>query len=408
MRTPTLFIYLDGCRYDYVSKEYTPWLHEMGLEGVQKRVRTTAGFTQRTPMLTGAYPETSGHFTWYRYDPKNSPFRWVQPFSFLKGAASYNPLAKVAIRMVTKVVTRTVRPDPAYIPLDQLPCFDLCVNKRPLKQELGHLVNLLSVCDGNGVNYLDALNTFRSIGSKRYASFFKQARRSLTAKVRYEAYLVHLGDLDVLGHRYGPDMAALGETLRLIDEELKHLCDALRERYGGYKVLVVSDHGMRRVTGVVDVWGNLRKLNSRIGDDYLCFLDATLARFWFNTARARREVLEMLDDTRNGHVLSRQEMRQLHIDFPDNAYGDVLFWLDRGFLVCPNFFQAEQAQTLGMHGYLNDDEMLGVLIAYSSGEHLRGDEREIVDLVDVFPTLIDLLGLSLPAQCEGRSILAMN
>ncbi|MEM3046640.1 MAG: alkaline phosphatase family protein, partial [Candidatus Bathyarchaeia archaeon] len=217
MRVPTVFIYLDGWRHDYISSKWTPWLHELSLESVWKKVRPTAGFTQRTPMLTGLYPETSGHFTWYRYDPENSPFRWVKPLSFLGGAASYNLLAKVAIRMATKVLTGTVRPDPAFIPLSQLPYFDLSINKRPLREELSPLVNLLSICDEEGLRYLDALNTFRTVGSKRYTSIFEQAQRSIAAGDRYGAYLLHLGELDGLGHRYGPDTAVLRDALSLID-----------------------------------------------------------------------------------------------------------------------------------------------------------------------------------------------
>jgi predicted AlkP superfamily pyrophosphatase or phosphodiesterase len=408
MRVPTVFVYLDGWRHDYVSSRWTPWLHELSRESVWKRVRPTAGFTQRTPMLTGVYPETSGHFTWYRYDPENSPFRWIRPFGFLGGAASYNRLAKVAIRMATKALTQTVRPDPTFIPLSQLPYFDLSINKRPLKEELSHLVNLLSICDENGLRYLNALNTFRMIGSKRYAGLLGQVRGSIVAGDPYDAYLLHLGELDGLGHKYGPDMVFLGDTLRLIDQELERLCQTVRERYGGYKVLLVSDHGMRRVTGVLDLWRDLEQLEYRAPKDYLFFLDSALARFWFRSIRARREVLTLLNQTGNGHVLSEEEMKRHRIAFTDNSYGEVLFWLEKGFLVCPSFFQKEQVHTLGMHGYLNDEEMLGLLVARSSTESLEGDEREIVDLVDVFPTLLDLLGLSIPGQCEGRSVLVRN
>lgn len=404
MKTTTLFIYLDGCRHDYITKKNSPFLHGLGQKGTRKKVRTTAGFTQRTPMLTGTYPSTSGHFTWYLYDPSNSPFKWVRPFGFSRKVFAYNPFIKRAIRMVTKIATSTYYPDPAHIPLNLLPYFDVSINKFSLEKELSHLPNVFSACNKNGLKYLNAMETFATVGSKPYTHFFRVAEKTLKANQFYNVYLTHLGDLDILGHKHGPDSNEVNIRLREIDEEIEHFCHLLSRKYSSYNILVVSDHGIRKITGSVPLLEQLTDIELRVPRDYLYFLDATLARFWFKDERSKERIQAILSNIHQGHMLSEQEKLEKHINFKNNKYGDAFFWLDSGWVFCPSFFQKTLRGTKGVHGYLDDEQMLGTFIVYSSKEEIEGVERDVVELVDTFPTLLSLLGIS-KVPCEGSSVI---
>lgn len=400
----TVFIYLDACRFDYITKSNSPFLFEMAQKGVCKKVRTTAGFTQRTPMLTGSYPSTSGHFTWYLYDPVNSPFRWVKPFGFAKELLAYNRFAKWTIRMLTKTMTGNVYPDPAYIPLDLLPYFDASINKFPLEKELGHLPNIFSVCKQKGLEYMNSMNTFSRVGSKNHDEFFNTVEKSLQAGKKYDLYLTHLGDLDVLGHKFGPGSRLVEETLYGIDCHIEEMCNLLSKNYESYRILVVSDHGMREVAKFVDVMAGLEEVELNVPRDYLYFLDATLARFWFKTERTKRDVVEKLLGMGCGHILSDEEEKKRHIYFHDNRYGELYFWLDKGYVICPSFFQKNRQGTKGMHGYLDDEQMLGAFLVYSSKEEIEGVECDVVELVDTFPTLLSLADIG-QVPCEGSSVI---
>lgn len=407
MKTTTLFIYLDGCQHDYISKKNTPFLYELGQKGTGRKVRTTAGFTQRTPMLTGTYPSTSGHFTWYLFDPSNSPFKWIRPFGFSKTILSYSPLIKRAIRMVTKIATSTYYPDPAHIPLDLLPYFDVSINKFRLEKELSHLPNIFSVCDERGLKYFNAMETFATVGSKPYTHFFRTAEKTLKADQLCNIYLTHLGDLDILGHKHGPGSKEVNTRLKEIDEEIEHFCYLLSRRYSNYNILVASDHGMRKITGSVPLLEQLTDIELRVPRDYLYFLDATLARFWFKDERSKERIQAILSNIHHGHMLTEQEKLEKHINFKNNKYGDTLFWLDSGWVSCPSFFQKTLRGTKGVHGYLDDEQMLGTFIVYSSKEEIEGTERDVVELVDTFPTLLSLLGIS-KVPCEGTSVIRRN
>lgn len=405
MKATTVFIYLDACRFDYISKKSSPFLFEIGEKGLRKKVRPTAGFTQRTPMLTGTYPSTSGHFTWYLYDPMNSPFRWIRPFGFSKKVLAYNRFAKWAVRMLTKIITGNIYPDPAYIPLDLLPYFDVSINKFPLEQELSHLPNIISLCKKNGLKYMNAMNTFSTVGSKHYGEFFKLVQKSLKAGKKHDLYLTHLGDLDVMGHKHGPDSRLVSETLHNIDQHIEQLCSLLSKNYDSYKILLVSDHGMRMISSFVDIVEILGQLKSKVPKDFLYFLDSTLARFWFKNEKAKKEVMEKLLEIGYGRIISDEEKKKRHMNFNDNRYGDLYFWLEKGCVLCPSFFQKKPEGTRGMHGYLDDDLMLGTFIVYLSNEEIEGVKSDVVELVDTFPTLLDLIGISSKVPCEGQSIL---
>jgi len=405
MRQTTVFIYLDGCRFDYINPTDSPFLFELGGKGIRKKVRATAGFTQRTAMLTGTYPSTSGHFTWYLYDPLNSPFAWLRPFAFSKRLTAYNPLVKRTIRTWTRILTGAVRPDPAYIPLDLLSYFDLSINRSPLEQELAHLPNVFSVCQKSGLRSLNEMDSFATIGSRPYTRLFTLLEKSLRANQAYDLYLAHLADLDLLGHKYGPDSGPVKEAVNQIDNGVAHLCDLLKTRYRSHNLLVVSDHGMRQVSGSINITADLARLESKAPEDYVYFLDSTMARFWFRSRRAREEVEEMLLCLGHGRTLSDEERRRLHVDFSDNRYGDILFWLDKGCVISPSFFQRSTGDLKGMHGYVDDDLMLGAFIVYSTNESLEGVDRQTLELVDTFPTLLDLLPVAEKPPSDGTSAL---
>lgn len=107
----------------------------------------------------------------------------------------------------------------------------------------------------------------------------------------------------------------------------------------------------------------------------------------------------------HGRTLSDEERRRLHVDFSDNRYGDILFWLDKGCVISPSFFQRSTGDLKGMHGYVDDDLMLGAFIVYSTNESLEGVDRQTLELVDTFPTLLDLLPVAEKPPSDGTSAL---
>ena len=74
-RETTVLILLDAFRWDYLDAQNTPNLWSMRERGLYvRRLRPSLGFCERTELLTGAYPVTTGNFTAIGYDPSGSPF----------------------------------------------------------------------------------------------------------------------------------------------------------------------------------------------------------------------------------------------------------------------------------------------------------------------------------------------
>jgi hypothetical protein len=88
-------------------------------------------------------------------------------------------------------------------------------------------------------------------------------------------------------------------------------------------------------------------------------------------------------------------------------YGELTYLVDAGAVVFPNFFQRLHPPR-GMHGYTPDVEANWAhVIVLPDGSPVRAGGRGRVagNLVDVFPTLAELLGLDVPAGLAARSLL---
>ncbi|MEA3166763.1 MAG: Type phosphodiesterase / nucleotide pyrophosphatase, partial [Thermoplasmata archaeon] len=78
MTHATLFIILDAARSEYVQPETMPFLHGLSRNSLSGSFESPAGFAQRSVLLSGRYPDTSGNFSQFVFDPERSPLKWVR------------------------------------------------------------------------------------------------------------------------------------------------------------------------------------------------------------------------------------------------------------------------------------------------------------------------------------------
>jgi predicted AlkP superfamily pyrophosphatase or phosphodiesterase len=148
---------------------------------------------------------------------------------------------------------------------------------------------------------------------------------------------------------FGPDPTAFDDQLIRIDKYVEDLVTLLRKKSQNLNVLVMSDHGMSKVNETLDILAELRKLRSRIYEDYVAFVDSTMIRFWFFNEEAALEISELLGQIKCGHTLTTTEKELLKIPI-DPKFGETIFVLDEGYLLHPSFFSAK-SDVKGMHGY---------------------------------------------------------
>jgi Type I phosphodiesterase / nucleotide pyrophosphatase len=263
---------------------------------------------------------------------------------------------------------------------------------------------------------------FTEVGSMSSRFVFHTAIERLDALLataangRYALEMVDLHCLDAFQHWNMDDAEGVHRTYHTVDSFLAALHEKCRRNRIGLVLLV--DHGMERVTRTVDLLARLRDLDLP-PDDIDMFIENTRATFWLHTATARDAVMALLDDCIDGCLLSRLALKRYDLRFDDASYGDAYFYANPGLTFFPNDFYHPIANTLlafksstyrsrlrdprhrGDHGYLPDSASETAFLLLAEDGYERTAQR--VSLVDVAPTILELLGDAAPATMRGRA-----
>ncbi len=432
MKETTFLLILDACRRDYITPENAPFLHELMGESVTASIESPPGFTQRTTMFTGTYPDTSNAFSAFGYDPKNSPFRWISRMGPL--AHLYRPRkllfpARLAVKQISRWASGQYHTDPAWIPGPFLPHFGIVEDHKPIYEEgampLEGIFDLLRARE----------RTFKYLAhpiSGNDDEIFRMCMDTFMNQESHAFVFAQFSNLDENGHHHGPlvpegyipaanqkdkDRTLMAREIAEVDRKCRELHEALSANYDQFHFLAIGDHGMAPVMRKVNVLKAISELGLKAGRDYVLFLDSTIAKVWFETEKAERAITDLFRDADYGHIIDTAERRRRRIPL-DRKYGDLMFAADPGVLFWPDYFHVVEHDIKGMHGYLEK----GIQWPPRSGEDTHGAETTGVlildsptvkqprdlglrNLVDVFPTLCGLADVRVPSSNEGSSFL---
>jgi Type I phosphodiesterase / nucleotide pyrophosphatase len=233
----------------------------------------------------------------------------------------------------------------------------------------------------------------------------------------YVLEMVDVHCLDHLQHWQMSDQERMRELCAGIDDFVAALHAKCRQNGLGFVLL--SDHGMEPVDRVVDLVAGLRALDVP-PVEYDRFVENSKATFWFHTEAARATITAHLMALGDGRLLGYEAMARYGLKFPDNRYGDAYFYARPGATFFPNDFHQplaslivtltdrQQRQRLRTpwhqadHGYLSEaDSEAGFMLLAEDGYQAAADE---VELIDIAPSLLALLGRSPAATMRGRSV----
>ncbi len=407
MTHATVFLILDAARSDYVDATSMPFLHGLAQESVTGSFESPPGFAQRTVLFSGRYPDTSGNFSAFVFDPAASPFGWVRRLGPLRSLVRPRKVlfpARWGIAKVTRWTTGAYHTDPAWIPPRFLPFFAPCEDLRPIFDEgaLG-APSLFDLCREHGLKFRYLAHPVSGNDEEVHATLVRELR----AGAPYDLYVAQLSVPDQMGHKHGPHSAAMRQGfLPALDRKVASIHAALSTGYDSWDLFVCGDHGMAPVTRQVDVLAALRRLDVRPAKDYVVFVNSTLAVLWYLTPKGRSTIEAALPQVPGTHVVEEDERRRLRIP-TDRRWGDRMLAADPGVLFWPDYFHVRDSKILGMHGYLDKrDETHGLMVLSSTRTETRHLRLGLRSLADVFPTLCELLGLPVPAQQEGKTLLA--
>jgi arylsulfatase A-like enzyme len=215
--------------------------------------------------------------------------------------------------------------------------------------------------------------------------------------------------VDHVAHRRGPDAGAVARQLEAQDAQLLRLLEGVDTRglWERTTLVVVSDHGMARVSKRLDVTGPLRdagieaKLVPAGGAGYLLLEHA-------DQLHPALEVLNQIDALQawpSAHA--PQELRAFH---PERS-GDIILLTQPPHFLYPQengrFVSSVRrffGGGTGAHGYRPDHPDMGAIL-YATGRGVpAGLELGAMRSVDIAPTIARLLGIEPPHQSEGEPL----
>lgn len=406
----TIFLLLDAFRWDYINPVDTPVLSRLTKKGLYvRKLRSSSGFTQRSSIFTGTWPETSGNFTMHVYNPACSPYAYLKYFPFLTLVEYRLPPVDIAIRKTIAWLQRKMYPDinyvPGYIPYDVLPRIGVSEDAVPI-QLPGALAPLESIFDRmaqSGIPYeflmFPAIN-----GDDRLV-----IDRILGSRLRRGIILAQFSDSDGKIHVTGEGKPGAKSVIRDIDNRIGRIMERF-SRLPDVEWVIIGDHGMTNVTFRLDIRSvidsKLKTAGLKHGRDYLIFLSSTLAHFWWFTEQAARDGQKYLRQDpfrKTGFILDSVMKKRFHIPTDTRKYGDTVWCANKGILIYPDYFHRYEAYK-AMHGYITtDDDMKGFACVYNSRISYR-TELDLRDLIDICPTICDSIGIPYPADNRGQSL----
>jgi Type I phosphodiesterase / nucleotide pyrophosphatase len=230
--------------------------------------------------------------------------------------------------------------------------------------------------------------------------------------------MVDVHCVDHLQHWNMGDPERIAGFLRGVDAFVAAL--HAKSRSKGLGFVVLSDHGMEPVDRVIDLRAAIEALDLS-ADAYDVFIENTKATLWFHDEAAGARIVDGLQSSDLGTLVNREEMRRYDLLFDDRSYGDAYFYAQPGCTFFPNDFHqplASLVRTLsdrqqrrrlrvpwhqGDHGYLPDNDCeIGFMVLAEDGYEASA---ESVALIDIAPTLLDLLLLPRPPSMKGRAAL---
>lgn len=340
-----LFVFIDACGWEIIKNDR--FVRDVAPH--RRQLRSVFGYSSACipSILSGRYPTEHRNWSYFVYDPANSPFRSLRWLQCL-------PNALTGRRRVRRLLSRYVKMrlnfrgyfDLYNIPFRYISLFDFTEKKSPLQP--GGM--------NRGPNVFDFL-TERSIPyhvSQPTAG--EEANLSALLKdiasEQIDFAFLYWPELDGLMHRVGNDADDVCIKLRSYEEKIGRLLEGARAHYEEVRLYVFSDHGMANCDHHLDLRSKIDALGFKMGEDYAVVYDSTMARFWFFNDRAQRQITECLEEVHQGEILSDAELTDLGTFFPDRYFGELIFLVEEGTLIVPSHMGERPIRA--MHGYHPD------------------------------------------------------
>ncbi len=344
----SLFVFIDALGWELAGRH--SFLDD--LLPVRAPMETIFGYssTCHPTILTGTLPRTHRHFTFFYYNPKESPFRAYRVLGLLPSFIT----SRGRVRHKMSQLLQPLHGYTGYFALYNMPfrylhLFDYA-EKHDLYQPGGINGGVPTIFDALREKALPfSLPDWRLSDAARITIL----KTDIVQNHVPFAYLI-LGQLDGTLHAHGTQSPKTAENIRWYEKELRNLVVLAQEHYRDVRLFVFSDHGMTDTAATCDLMARINALGLKFGLHYAAVYDSTMARFWFLNPMARGAIVEALEQEPQGRILSEEQLAAWGCDFPGRQYGELFFLMNPGTLLCPSFMG--ERPLAAMHGYSPEDK----------------------------------------------------
>lgn len=352
MKKRKIYIFIDALGWE-IAEKYGFMRAEFPF---RKKVKMQFGYSSAAvpTILTGEYPEKHGHFSFFYYDPKNSPFGMFRFVKYFFGAGLHpkcilnrGRVRRAISKLVSKIFGFTGYFSLYSVPFDRLPYFDYC-EKRDifLPNGLAPSKNLADILRESELKF--HISDWR----KSETENFSDAADALENGAEFA--FVYTGAFDGFMHENVFDETAISAKLARYETLVGSFIARLEKAGIPSDITVISDHGMTPTKSAVDIMSAVKKTGLKFGSDYVSFFDSTMARFWYpSDSDSARALIRSAVNAFPGHFLSTEEKIEYGINFEENKYGEDIFLTNGGIQISP--CDLGQKALNGMHGYSPDD-----------------------------------------------------
>jgi hypothetical protein len=340
-----LFVFIDACGWEIIKHD--DFVRDVAPH--RRSLRSVFGYSSACipSILSGRYPNEHRNWSYFVYDPKNSPFQSLKLLQWLPNALTGRRRIR---RWLSKFVKLRLKFkgyfDLYNIPFRYISLFDFTEKKSPLQPGgMNRGPNIFDFLQERGINYHVSVPARGESGNL-------DALLTDIATEKLDFAFLYWPDLDGLMHRVGNDARDVPEKLRAYEQKIARLLAGARAHYEEVRLYIFSDHGMANCDKQIDLRARIDALGCTMGQDYAVVYDSTMARFWFFNDDARSKITSALKEVREGTILSDAELTDLGTLFPDRYFGELIFLLEEGTLIVPSHMGERPIRA--MHGYHPD------------------------------------------------------
>jgi len=375
-KTLSLFVFIDAFGWELYQKY---GFMKNKLEQ-QKPLGTVLGYSATCvpTILTGKKPQEHEHFSFYYYAPEKSPFKFMSLLKYFPGFL----FDRARVRNLLSKYMKKLYGYTGYFQIYNAPFKYMPLFNYSEKQDLYM---------GGGINSGDItiFDDLNKKGIKFHLSDWEasekeniEALKTSIADDNIDFAYLYLPAMDGLLHMYGTDSEVIENKIKWYEEQLNIIQDYASDYFDDIRMHVFSDHGMKDVTESHDLMNDIEELGLAYGKDYVGIYDSTLARFWFHNDIAKDKITELLSKQNCGKILSEVDLEHYGCNFKNDLYGELIFLLDAGKIICPSFMGKKPVA--GMHGYAPEDPDSTALYVSTVKS-----EMSPADLTDMYALMLD-------------------